>query len=177
MRERLALLLMALLSLPVLAQQKSQKSFSITVAPALAIGTTALPSGEVGVVYSAQVTAIGGVAPYSFSLLTAAPFGNCGAGPFGSLPGGLTMSNTGVITGTPTAAGSFPICVQVTDSLGAAAQMRYPGARKQSAVSPLTMPSTRRRVGWLHHFTGNVKRTLEYAAAFTIFALVMYAKA
>ena len=107
-----------MLAVGLSAAQSTQGSFSITIAPALSITTTSLPGGEVNMPYSAQVTASGGVAPYTFTLLTVAPFGACGVGPFGPLPAGLTMSTTGAISGMPTAAGTFPVCVQVADSLG-----------------------------------------------------------
>lgn len=121
-------ILLALCSMAA-AQSKVQKSFSITVNPALAIATTSLPAGQIGVAYSAQVAATGGAPPYTFTLLTVSPYGSCGTGPFGALPAGLVMSSAGAITGTPTTAGSFPLCVQVTDSFGAAAQMRFPAKR------------------------------------------------
>jgi hypothetical protein len=81
--------------------------------PALSVTTTSLPSGTVGVAYSAQLAATGGTAPYTWS----------SAG----LPAGLSLSASGAITGTPTAAGSTPVSVKVTDSstpqLSASAQL------------------------------------------------------
>ncbi|HEY1658698.1 MAG TPA: putative Ig domain-containing protein [Candidatus Sulfotelmatobacter sp.] len=61
------------------------------------------PQGTVGITYNTVLTVTGGTSPYSFS----------GSG----LPGGLTVSKTaGSITGTPTASGTFPVTVTVTDS-------------------------------------------------------------
>jgi hypothetical protein len=51
-------------------------------------------------------TASGGKSPYAFSLSS------------GALPGGLTLSSAGAISGTPTAAGTFTFGVQVGDALG-----------------------------------------------------------
>jgi hypothetical protein len=61
-------------------------------------------SGEVGVPFNSSTpTVTGGTGPYTFSIAT------------GTLPAGLTLdSTTGIITGTPTAAGNFTL--QVTDS-------------------------------------------------------------
>ena len=53
----------------------------------LTITTGSLPGGTVGAVYSSAVTASGGNTPYTYSA--------------GGLPSGLTMSTTGMITGTP----------------------------------------------------------------------------
>lgn len=70
----------------------------------LSISTTALANATVGQSYSQTVQATGGFAPYSFTITS------------GALPAGLTLSSTGAIAGTPTAAGVFPITVQATDS-------------------------------------------------------------
>jgi hypothetical protein len=71
---------------------------------ALSITTASLPSGQVGVAYSASITATGGTTPYKFTMT--------------GLPAGLTQSSSGSnqITGTPTASGTFTVTVTVTDS-------------------------------------------------------------
>lgn len=71
----------------------------------LAVGTTSLVPGTVGVSYSARLSASGGVTPYAWSLSS------------GSLPAGLVLNrSTGVIRGTPTTAGTYSFVVQVKDS-------------------------------------------------------------
>src|SRR5207302_4901923 len=65
-------------------------SFTVTIAPAaLLITTAAAGSGTVGTAYSASFAASGGVPPFTWSAT--------------GLPGGLTMSVAGAISGTPTA--------------------------------------------------------------------------
>jgi hypothetical protein len=67
------------------------------------------PSGTalVGVPYSSGLVATGGVAPYTYSIIG------------GSLPPGLTLNPAnGVISGTPTLAGSYSFTAQVVDSSG-----------------------------------------------------------
>ena len=84
-------------------------SFTITInpTPPLQVTTSSLTVGTQGVRYSDSLAATGGVPPYSWSLTS------------GPLPAGLTLSGTGVISGTPNGlSGSFPITVQVTDTLG-----------------------------------------------------------
>ena len=83
---------------------------TLTVQPAaLNITTASLPGGTVAVAYSATLTATGGTSPYSWSITT------------GSLPSGLTLSATGNITGTPTAAGTSTFTIQSRDSATPAA--------------------------------------------------------
>ncbi len=73
----------------------------------LALACVSANTGKVGVAYSSALTASGGTSPYTYSIEA------------GSLPPGLTLEpTTGAITGTPTAAGTFPFIAKVTDSLG-----------------------------------------------------------
>lgn len=80
--------------------------FSISINPALQITTTSLPNGSPNVSYSATLAATGGLAPYYSWTITQ-----------GALPNGLTLNATsGVISGTPTGAGTSSFTVQVSDS-------------------------------------------------------------
>ncbi len=63
----------------------------------LAIVTSALPDGVVGEPYEAQLEARGGTPPYHWSLVE------------GALPPGLTLSDTGLISGIPAVAGRFKV--------------------------------------------------------------------
>jgi Putative Ig domain/Galactose oxidase, central domain len=75
-----------------------------------AINTISLPSaGAINLPYSFTFLATGGLAPLTWS-------------ESGALPPGLSpLSSTGVLSGTPTQIGSFPITVSVQDSLGQSA--------------------------------------------------------
>jgi M6 family metalloprotease-like protein len=76
----------------------------------LAITTASLPSGTLGSAYSQTLAATGGKAPRTWSL----------AG--GTLPPGLSLDAApGVISGTPTAAGTASFTVRVTDDIGTTA--------------------------------------------------------
>ncbi len=76
----------------------SNDDVPVTVNPAT------VPNGTVAVAYSQTITASGGVAPYNFAVTASA------------LPAGLTLSPGGVLSGTPTAGGSFNFTVTATDS-------------------------------------------------------------
>ncbi|MDX2033142.1 MAG: putative Ig domain-containing protein [Blastocatellia bacterium] len=81
------------------------RAFSIEVGcPTFTINPGSLATGTVGAAYSQNFSAFGGVSPYNYSLL------------IGNLPPGLTLSGTGAITGTPTAAGSFGFTMRVRDA-------------------------------------------------------------
>ena len=87
---------------------------TFTIVAKLLVVTASLPGGSIGVPYSTTLVASGGVTPYSWSLAS------------GTLPAGLTLnSSSGVISGTPTAAGSSTFTVQVLDSTGALARRRF----------------------------------------------------
>ena len=75
-------------------------------ASTLSVTTTSFPDGVIGTAYSATLAATGGKTPYSWSEISG-----------GALPPGLTTaSGTGMITGTPTSAGTYgPYVFQVTD--------------------------------------------------------------
>ena len=94
------------------ASQKSA-AYAITIAPPPppppSINTIPAPNeGAINLPYSFQFTTTGGLNPLSWSET-------------GALPPGLTLATNGSLGGTPTAVGSFPITVMVSDSLGRSA--------------------------------------------------------
>lgn len=84
--------------------------FLYVAASPLSIMTATLPNGALGTYYSVSLVASGGGSTYySWSLYS------------GSLPPGLSLSSGGIISGTPTAAGTANFTVRVTDGLSASA--------------------------------------------------------
>jgi subtilase family serine protease len=83
-------------------------ALSITINASLQVTTTTVPTDvDAGVAYTATtLTATGGTSPYTWAVNS------------GSLPAGLTLSNAGVISGTPiaSAVGMSTFTVKVTDS-------------------------------------------------------------
>ncbi len=89
--------------------QSASANLSLAVSGgALQITTTTAPTGTVGTVYpSFQLAATGGVPPYTWAVAAGS-----------SLPDGLMLSTAGVVTGTPTKAGTFTPSIAVTDETG-----------------------------------------------------------
>jgi hypothetical protein len=105
------LLILALLAtmIPLWAagqQQSVTKVLTITVsASPISFPVVSVPNMIVGTAISTiTFSTSGGVAPYVYSISV------------GSLPTGLTLSSAGVLSGTPTIAGSYSFTVQVADS-------------------------------------------------------------
>lgn len=99
---------------------------SITVSSYFTVDPSDLPSGTVGVAYSQTLTASDGSSPYTFSVSS------------GSLPTGLSLSSSGVISGTPTDAGSSSFSVEVTDDNSHHVFKSY---TISIDASPITLPS------------------------------------
>jgi uncharacterized protein (TIGR03437 family) len=111
--------------------QVTQVPYSITFnnLPAISTGSP-LPKGLVGVPYSQQIAAKGGVPPYVFHM-DAQP------------PGIVNITSAGVFYGTPTQAGTFNFNIGVSDSLGGGTttpfQVTFVPAVSQIQAAPLSL--------------------------------------
>ncbi len=101
-------------------------------APTIAITPTTLPDATAGAAYTpASLVASGGIGPYTYTLSS------------GPMPTGMSISTAGVVSGTPTQSGTFPITVQAQDANGETGTQSYslqvlvPGL----TVSPASLPS------------------------------------
>lgn len=70
----------------------------------LLLATLAVPPAYQATPYSTTLMAVGGIAPRAFAVTG------------GTLPGGVTLSSAGVLSGTPTEAGDFTFTVTVSDA-------------------------------------------------------------
>lgn len=89
----------------------------------LSITTTSLPSGTAGVLYGTNLSATGGRTPYTWSVIS------------GSLPIGLSMSTSGLISGTSPTTGTYNFTVKVIDGSS-------PQQTDSKALSITVNPST-----------------------------------
>ena len=84
---------------------KGAQAYNLTVsAPVITVAPASLPDTTVGAAYNQSISASGGTATYAFAITA------------GSLPAGLSLSSVGVLSGAPTASGSFTFTVTATDS-------------------------------------------------------------
>lgn len=113
-----------------LAQATEPAPSIAEAAPTLSLTGDALPSGLIGVPYAHDLRASGGAPPYRYAVTT------------GDLPAGLTLSPTGMLSGSPAVGGRFPFTVTATDS------SRDPGPSSTSAAQVLTIGSQ-----WVHKLT------------------------
>ena len=97
----------------------------VTISPVSIVTTSPLPPGRVNVAYSQTLTASGGTAPYANWAIIG-----------GAQPTGLNLSTVGVLSGTPTTAGTYNFTVRVTDSASATASASF---QLTISPSPLTI--------------------------------------
>lgn len=120
-------------SITDLLNNVAENSYNIFVYPPVSITTQSLPNGTISKSYTQTLTATGGDSgTYCWSL------------PGGSLPAGLALSTNGVITGTPTTAGSSSFSVLVKDCQNSTLTANgnfsintYPAL----TINPITLPS------------------------------------
>jgi uncharacterized protein YhjY with autotransporter beta-barrel domain len=90
------------------------QNYTIDVpSPTLTLTPATLPSTTAGTAYSQTLSAAGGVAPYAYTVTA------------GTLPTGLTLSSAGVLSGTPTEAGTFNVSFTATDTYGQTVARAY----------------------------------------------------
>jgi hypothetical protein len=88
--------------------------YALKVCPVVTVSPTTLANGTVGTAYSQTLSASGGVAAYTYAVTS------------GSLPTGLSLNtSTGVVSGTPTVAGSSTVTVTATDANGCPGSRAY----------------------------------------------------
>jgi large repetitive protein len=107
--------------------------------PPLTINPPSLPAATVNAPYNQTITASGGTGPYNYIVLS------------GSLPPGLSLNaTTGVISGSPTAGGSYNFTIQASDQVGNTGTRAYTlnVGTNSLAVNPPTLPAGTQNVAY-----------------------------
>lgn len=127
---------------------------SITIVQMFQLNCSNAPVGTVGIPYLFAIVIVGGVPPYTFSVI------------IGTLPPGLTLDpTTGVISGIPTQAGTYPFTVEATDSTMATVTCTITilVARQQTTVSCNNPPAGRVSFLYDHQFISTGTPPFTYA--------------
>src|SRR5205807_2589476 len=114
--------------------------------PTITLAPPTLPGGTQGTPYNQTITAVGGQTPYTFTVTV------------GSTPPGITLSAAGVLSGTPTTAGSFPFTVTATDANACTGSQAYTlviGSPTQVTIA-LSPPSRTIFVGNTGQYTATI---------------------
>ena len=102
--------------------------YSVTIqsnpCPAITLLPPSLPGGTVGTPYSQTIAASGGSGPYIFAKSD------------GTKPPGLNLTSGGLLSGTPSGAGTFGFTVTATDTHGCVGTQVY-----SVTISPATCPA------------------------------------
>ena len=126
----------------------------------LEVSTASLPDGEAGAPYSESLTAIGGLEPYTWTIDA------------GALPGGLSLSEAGLLSGTPSQFGLFPVRYRVTDANDEFATRELvltidPPATALAIVSASSLPNARADEGYLARIEASGGTTIDYTWSVT----------
>ncbi len=141
---------------PSAARPRSLRRASLAVecleardVPAITFTPSTLTAATVGVTYTQALTGHGGTAPYkSFSISA------------GALPAGITLSATGTISGSATAAGTFNFTVKASDSATTAMTGTQPFTLVvHLALSPSTLPAAQAAVAYSQTITATGSTT------------------
>jgi hypothetical protein len=132
------------------ADQWIQTDWTSAGALPLMILTTSLAPGSPGAAYSQALSALGGVPPYTWSLVS------------GTLPTGITLTN-GVLSGAPAASpdtrGSYSLSIQATDGASPPNSAIQSLSLLIADVLPpavtITWPLPNSLVSGAHYFTGS----------------------
>lgn len=81
--------------------------------PTITLAPASLPAGNSSVPYNQSMSSSGGLAPYNYSVTS------------GALPGGLTLTTGGVLSGTPNTLGTFIFDITTTDANGCSQVTSY----------------------------------------------------
>lgn len=106
------------------------QALSLTLINLTITSTSPLPGAVKNVAYSATLAATGGTTPYLWTVSS------------GTLPAGLTLSEAGVISGTPRASGTATFTVQLADAVPFAVTRELSITVTEKFIAPVIHPVT-----------------------------------
>jgi CSLREA domain-containing protein len=119
------------------------QAYVITIACSLDVQPATLAAGTEGVAYNQTMTAANGTPPYTFAVSS------------GSLPPGLTLTGAGVLSGTPTAPGTYTFVIQATDANSCTGARGYTLVINPClVVSPASLPNGTVGTAYSQQLTG-----------------------
>lgn len=101
----------------------------VVASPTMTITPASLPAATAGAFYNQTLTTSGGIGSYSYTIFD------------GALPPGMTLSWTGVLSGSPTASGVYNFTVEARDANTIGTQMLYSLVVDPAAISLSTSGS------------------------------------
>lgn len=104
-----------------------QVDYTPYVCPAFTIAPSLLPGGVAGLAYSQTLSQTGSLGAPNFAITA------------GALPPGLTLTSAGIISGTPTATGTFNFTVTVSDASGCSGTRSYSITTICSPINPIVI--------------------------------------
>jgi protocatechuate 3,4-dioxygenase beta subunit len=121
------------------------------VCPVLTLSPSSVPAANVGFSYSQALSGSGGTAPYAFAITS------------GSLPSGLTLNSSGLISGTAASAATTNFIVRITDANGCTGTRAYSLSAGCPPVNiyPATLPSTLAGASYYQRLTGDFSAGLQ----------------
>jgi hypothetical protein len=140
----------------------ASQDYSVTVNPAITLGPATLPSPAVNSPYSQQLTASGGSSGtgFTFALI------------IGTLPSGLTLSSSGLISGMATTTGSSTFLVTATDNTGVSGAHQFSiTVNPVLTLSPTTLPNPTVNTAYSQQLTAGGGSGMGYSFATTTGAL------
>lgn len=117
----------------------AQREFTITVGGGAPAVPPAVPLSIVQTALTPKATIVG--TPYSFQLSASGGGNQTWSLASGSLPAGMQLSPSGLVSGTPSATGDFAFTARVSDGTRSATQAYTLSVVQKLALAPVTAPA------------------------------------
>lgn len=111
--------------------QSGSRGYTLVIdPPTLTLSASTSLDGTAGVFQAATITASGGIAPYTYALVS------------GGLPVGMSFNSVGVLQGMPQSNGNYSLRIRATDSLGHQGEQvfDYTIAPANIVINPASLP-------------------------------------